>query len=148
MELIDVHAYKHGFNCDISTWARGSRRLDYFFLSRRLIDHVLRCGFEQFFYRLSKDHRGYFVDLSMIGLFDRRLPILHVPTIRHIKGDHPGNIMKYIKALALYIEDHKLIEKALPLLLECSFNSAEAEKIDEMITTGMLAAEQRCRISY
>ena len=70
MELIDVHAYTHGSNCDISTWTRGSHRLDYFFLSRRLIDHVLRCGFEQFYYRLSKDHRGYFVDLSMIGLFD------------------------------------------------------------------------------
>ena len=35
MELIDVHAYKHGFDCDIATWARGYQyqRLNYFFLS-------------------------------------------------------------------------------------------------------------------
>ena len=50
MELIDVHAYKHGFDCDIATWVHGNRQLDYFFLSQHLIDHVLHCEFERFFY--------------------------------------------------------------------------------------------------
>ena len=146
MELIDFHAFKHGFDCDIATWDRGSRRLDYFFLSRRFIDHVLHCGFERFYYRLSKDHRGYFVDLSIVGLFDQKLSILFVPALRYINGDHPGNIRKYIKALFSYIQDHKLIEKAL--LLMNYFSPEGAKKLDKMFTTGMLAAEKRCRISY
>ena len=63
-----------------------------------------------------------------------------------MNGDHPGNIQKYIKALFSYIEDHKLIGKALLLLNY--FSSEGAEKIDEIFTAGMLAAEKRCRISY
>ena len=148
MELIDVHSYKHGFDCDIATWARGSCQLDYFFLSRCLIDHILHCGFERFYYHLSKDHCGYFVDLSIVGLFNQRLPILFVPTLRYIKVDHPGNIWKYIKALFSYIEDHKLIEKALQLLYLCYFTPEDAQRIDEMFTTGILAAEKRYQISY
>ena len=116
MELIDFHAFKHGFDCDIATWARGSQRLDYFFLSQCLIDHVLRCGFDRIYYCLSKDHRRLFVDLSIVGLFDQQIPILFVPALQYINGDHLGNIRKYIKALFSYIGDHKLIEKALLLL--------------------------------
>ena len=46
IRLIDVHSHKHGFDTDIPTYKRGPRRLDYMFVSRRLIDHITRCGYE------------------------------------------------------------------------------------------------------
>ena len=67
--LIDVHAHKHGQE-NIATYIRGWRRVDYCFVSPRILEHVLRCGFEAIHARKVCDHRGYFVDLSMIGLFD------------------------------------------------------------------------------
>ena len=38
--LIDIHTNKHGFDTDIPTYKRGPRRLDYMFVSRRLLDHI------------------------------------------------------------------------------------------------------------
>ena len=67
--LTDVHAHKHG-HANIATYIRGRRRVDYCFVSPRLLEHVLRCGFDAFHSRKVCDHRGYFLDLSMIGLFD------------------------------------------------------------------------------
>ena len=92
MELINIHAHKHGFDCDIATYIDGSHRLDYIFVSRQIVKHVICCGFKRFNMRLITDHRGYFLDLSIEGLFDRRLPILISPSERHIWGDNPGDI--------------------------------------------------------
>ena len=75
-DLIDVHANKHGFDHEIATYKRGKRRIDYLLASRRLTDHVIRCGYEKFDARIVSDHRGYFVDFSIPGIFDRRLPQL------------------------------------------------------------------------
>ena len=74
-QLTDVHAHKHG-HINIATHIRGRRRVNYCFVSPRIQDHVLCCGFEAFHARKVCDHRGYFVDLSMVGLFDQRLPAI------------------------------------------------------------------------
>ena len=55
--LTDVHAHKHG-HAHIATYIRGRRRVDYCFVSPRILDHVLRCGFEAFHARKVCDHRG------------------------------------------------------------------------------------------
>ena len=71
--LTDVHANKHGYGKNIATYIRGTRRVDYCFVSLQIIDHVIRCGIETFHARMRSDHRGYFVDISVAGLFDSRL---------------------------------------------------------------------------
>ena len=86
-KLTDVHAHKHG-HANIATYIRGRQRVDYCFVSPRILDHVLRCGFEAFNARKICDHRGQFVDLSMIGLFDRRLPTIVNPVERCIRSSH------------------------------------------------------------
>ena len=87
--LTDIHANRHGLNTNIATYIRGKRRVDYCFASPRLMDHVLRCGFEAFHALIGSDHRGYYVDLSMQGLFDRRLPTIISPSERYIQSSHP-----------------------------------------------------------
>lgn len=47
-DLRDVHAFNHGYDYNIAIYFRGSCRLDYVFVSRRIIDHVVRCGYEPF----------------------------------------------------------------------------------------------------
>ena len=87
-DLTDVHAHKHG-QAHIATYIRGRRRLDYCFVSPRILEHVLRCGFEAFHARKVCDHRGYFLDLSMIGLFDRRLPAIFNPAEKYFQSRYP-----------------------------------------------------------
>ena len=63
--LIDVHSNKHGYDTDLPTYKRGPRRLDYMFVSRRIIDHIKRCGYENFDARIVSDHCGYYADFSI-----------------------------------------------------------------------------------
>jgi len=109
-KLTDVHAHKHG-HANVATYIRGRRRVDYFFASPRIIDHDLRCGFEAFQARKVCDHCGYFVDLSLVGLFDRRLPAIVNPAERCIRSNHPRLVRKYILKLAAYFEDHNIVRK-------------------------------------
>ena len=87
-KLTDVHAHKHG-HANIATYIHGRRRVGYCFVSPRILDHVLHCGIEVFHARKVCNHRGMFVDLSMIGLFDQRLPTIVNPAERCIRSNHP-----------------------------------------------------------
>jgi hypothetical protein len=45
--LTDAHSNQHGM-VDITTYTRGTKRLDYVFITPRLVDHILRSGYESF----------------------------------------------------------------------------------------------------
>ena len=55
----------------------------------QLIDHVICCGFEAFHARKVCDLQVYFVDLSMVGLFDCWLPVILNPAEMCIRSSHP-----------------------------------------------------------
>jgi hypothetical protein len=59
--LTDVHEHQHG-TVDITTYTRGIKRLDYVFVTPRLVDRILRSGYGPFHTRITSNHRGYFVD--------------------------------------------------------------------------------------
>ena len=146
--LQDVIAIHHGFDTNIATYKRGPRRIDYAFVSRRILNHVSACGYDRFDEALCSDHRGYYIDLSIPGLFGNALPTLCSPATRTIRGDQPSNITKYIKSLATYITEHNLIQKATQLQHSCNFTPDEANRLDDLVTNGMLLAEKKCRHTY
>jgi hypothetical protein len=55
--LTDAHSQQHGI-VDITTYTRETKRLDYVFVTPRLVDHILRSGYEPFHTRIASDHRG------------------------------------------------------------------------------------------
>ena len=140
--LTNVHAHKHG-HANIATYIRGRRQVDYCFASPRILEHVLRCGFEAFHARKVCDHRGYFVDWSMIGLFDRQLPVIVNPVEKCIRSNHPRLLQKYILNLASYLEEHHIERKITEIQHNYSYEAVE--KLDKLITAGMMCAEQECR---
>ena len=141
--LIDIDAHKHGHGKHIASYIQGKQSVDYCFVSPWIINHVIRCGFEAFYSRLQCDHRGCFVDLSMQGLFDRQLPPIVNPTERCIRSSHPRLVRKYIDKLSAYFEDHGILKKAREA--QNYYKYKEVEKLDELITAGMLHAERECR---
>ena len=48
--LTDVHSNRHRKTTSIVTYIWGKRRVDYYFVSPRLMDHVIRCGLKLFMY--------------------------------------------------------------------------------------------------
>lgn len=88
------------------------------------------------------------MDISIKGLFGRELPLLFTPSSRTIRGDHPSNIIKYIKFLAKYIETHNLLQNSQQLQNPCYYDCKKVNALDDLVTKGMLLAEQQCRMSY
>ena len=79
----------------------------------------------------------------MIGLFDQRLPSIVNPAERCICTKHPRLVRKYILKLAEFFEDHNIVRKVTEIHHMYSYEVVE--KLDELITAGMLFAESDTR---
>ena len=79
----------------------------------------------------------------MIGLFDRRLPAIVNPAERCIRSNHPRLVRKYLLKLAKYLKEHNIERKITEIQHDYSYEAVE--KLDELITAGMMCAEQACR---
>ena len=74
----------------------------------------------------SSDHRGYFVDLDLAGLFDRRLPTIVNPLTCILKATDPLQVAKYIQALYSYLCEENIFKRLEKL--EQSFDQEIYEK--------------------
>ena len=143
--LTDAHSHQHGI-VDITTYTRGTKRLDYVFVTPRLVDHILRSGYEPFHARIASDHRGYFVDFALEGFLDRQLPSIFSASSRAIRGTHPSNITKYVEYLDGFLKERDIYRKVKEQ--KYWYEKDKLEKLDRIITKGMLEAEDQCRIHH
>jgi hypothetical protein len=144
-DLTDTHEYQHG-TVDITTYTRGVKRLDYVFVIPRLVEHILRSGYESFYARIPSNHRRYFVDFDLAGFLDKQLPTILSATSGAIRGTHPSNITKYTEYLNEYLEDRDIYRKAKEQ--KYWYEKDRLEKLDWEIRKGMLEAEEQYRIHY
>ena len=79
----------------------------------------------------------------MIGLVDRILPAIVNPAERFIRSNHLRLVRKYLLKLASYLKDHNIERKIIEIQHDYSY--ATVKKLDELITAGMICAEQECR---
>jgi hypothetical protein len=107
----DAHGHQHG-EIDIKTYTRGHTQLDYVFVTPRMVDHILRNGYEAFHARIVSDHRDYFVDFALAGFVDRQLPAIFSATSRAIRGSHPSNITKNVEHLHEFLEKNDICRLA------------------------------------
>jgi hypothetical protein len=143
--LTDAHSYQHGI-VDITTYTRGTKRLDYVFVTPRMVDHILRSGYEPFHARIASDHRGYFVDFALAGFLDRQLPSIYSATSRAIRGTHPKNITKYVEHLHKVFKMRDIYRRVK--LQKNWYEKKKLEALDREITAVMLEAEEQCRIHH
>jgi exonuclease III len=142
--LTDVQVYCHGLENEQSTYSRGPNRVDYFFVSERLLPHVIRQGCEPFNARIFSDHRGLFMDISYPGFFDRAPNVLAPLTRRHLIYNCVRHVRKYLEYMEKYLYDHNMIERASQML-ELPRDDAYAVAYDTDFTRGLLAADDHCR---
>jgi hypothetical protein len=142
--LTDVHCFRHGIDREKSTYARGSRRVDYILVSSRLTAHVRSTGAEPFNFRIFSDHRGLFVDFALPGFFDCAPNVLAKLSTRDLIYDCPQHVKKYLLQASKYLGLHD-IPFRMEELLSGERDDAAAEAIDQDITRSMLAAEATCK---
>jgi hypothetical protein len=143
--LTDAHEHQHG-TVNITTYTRGVKRLNYVFVTPRLVNHKLQSGYEPFHTRIASDHRGYFVDFDLAGFLNRQLPLIFSAPSRAIRGSHPSNITKYTEYLNEYLEERDIYRKAKEQ--KYWYEKDRLEKLDRTITKGMLEAEEQCRVYH
>jgi exonuclease III len=143
-QLTDVQVYCHGLESEQSTYARGPNRVDYFFVSERLLPHVIRQGCEPFNARIFSDHRGLFMDLSYPGFFDRSPTVLAPLSRRNLIYNCVGHVRKYLLYLEKYMSDHNLVDRARQMLTD-SRDDDFAVSFDQDFTRGLLAADEHCK---
>jgi hypothetical protein len=143
--LTDAHGHQHG-EVEIKTYTPGHKRLDYVFVTPRMVDHVLHSGYEAFHARIASDHKGYFVDFALAGFLDRQLPLIFSATTRAIRGTHPSKITEYIEYLHAYLKENDIY--CLATVQKNWYEGKKLENLDRLITKGMLEAEEQCRIHH
>jgi hypothetical protein len=144
-DLTDAHGHQHGI-IDITAYTRGIRRLDYVFVMPRLVEHILRSGYESFHTRIASDHRGCFVDFDLAGFLYQQLPSIFSASSRAIRGTHPSNIAKYTEYLNEYLEERNIYRRAKEQ--KHWYEKDRLEKLNQELTKGMLEAEDQCRIYH
>ena len=90
------------------------------------MNHVIRCGFKAFLALIGANYRGYYIDLSMKRLFDRRLHAIISPAERCICSSHSRLIKRYIEKLYKYFVDHNIVQKGNDA--KCYYNANKIEK--------------------
>jgi hypothetical protein len=147
--LIDSFTVHTGENCDIPTYSRGSKRIDYILTTQNLLPYVTQVGYLPFFEGNDGDHRGMFIDISN-AILDKKIELKR-PAKRVIGSSSKGiEIFSYKRELNQQIENHQLYEKA-----EAAFTSTflkvipeSLEKtlhnLDSQLTAFALRAERIC----
>ena len=79
----------------------------------------------------------------MVGIFDQRSPAIVNPVEHCIHSNHPRLVWKYISKLRSYFEEHKSVRKVTEIQHDYRYESLE--KLDEIVTTGMMCAKQEYR---
>jgi hypothetical protein len=119
-----------------------TKRLDYILMTQQLASHSTNCGAEPFNHRFYSNHREIWVDLELLGLFDRSLPPLARPQFRDIRLGRPKLIRKFITELG-----HLLSTSNIPARVNSLHNCNDilfAESLDEEITASMNSASKKC----
>jgi hypothetical protein len=110
--LADVHTSNHGTDGKPNTYSRGSKQLDYIFVSPLILDYVDICGINPFHLVLHTDHRGLFLDLDLKGLLGGEMASILPPKLRGVSSRtaEPGN---YILAVHKHLIANRVFIKSV-----------------------------------
>jgi hypothetical protein len=146
--LIDTFSHIGNLECELPTYIRGSRKIDYIFTSHSLLPYIKNVGCIPFYMYNNSDHRGMFIDIEE-KLIDNKIE-LQKPNKRNIGTQSTGlDIYNYKKYIDEQFREHKIYGKTQQLQQLIIYESKERvehiiNNLDKFITTTMLRAEKKC----
>ena len=141
--LVDLWNVKHP-NTELSTYKRGSRRIDFALVSQDIANMDTHMIYEPFDYRLSGDHRGFIIDIPM-AIFGTGCPPIYDPSGRGFQSNDRKAAATYLRAFYDHITEHDIINRIRTLIKHDSPDHETAEAIDREITRAGKHAENQCR---
>ena len=117
-QLTDSVAHRHG-PYTTTTYSRGSKCLDYIFVSHDLLPSVQRCGILPFDEIFTSDHRAVFLDLDPRKSIGTELSPLWSPASRRLHSRNMELRNEYISHLTGMFHDHNIFHRAEKLERFC-----------------------------
>lgn len=126
---------------NVPTYSRGTKRLDYIFVSPSLRSAVKRSGIAPFDTVYISDHRAVFVDLDLTAVGANTIS-LAPPSMRLLHSSNTKHRSIYIDHLHRLLTHHRVFHRVRSLNV-LSDSRLLIEQLDRDITRSMLAAEKR-----
>ena len=127
------------------TYHRGRKRVDFCIASTSLVATCENMIYEPFHYRLSGDHRGFYMDFPSQRFFSNIfLPTAHLSQRRLCSNDRKS-VGKYIQAVYGYLIQHLVFHKMQTLIDSKKPNHMLLEQLDREITRACQHGENICK---
>jgi hypothetical protein len=109
--LVDTFTLIKSIECDISTYTRGRKRLDYILTSQNLIPFITQAGYLPFFKANDSNHCGLFIDISN-KLLDNKVELKRPEKWMIGSSRKMKEIYEYKRVINHDVENNKLYQRA------------------------------------
>jgi hypothetical protein len=147
-ELIDLSSKILQNNETVTTYARGSKKIDFIFGTRRVEKFCEGSGIVPFGFGYPSDHRALFVRINIGKILNANVSVVESRHARKLNNATPKDRLKFLgKVFAHYQQQNIFVRLQKLRLIDPEDWSLEMqrefEKCDEQHINGMLAAEKQ-----
>jgi hypothetical protein len=133
---------------NVSTYARGSRKIDFIFGTKRVAEFCTDSGIVPFGFGYPSDHRALFIRINISEILKARVTAVESRHARKLQNATPKERALFLEAVNSHYEQQNLYERMQKLREEASHQWTqemidEYEKCDKQHIAGMLAAEKK-----
>ena len=149
--LQDLFTTHHGRSCEIETFIKGTKRIDYILGTPNIIPYIKQCGYLPFQSGTISDHRGLFLDLCE-SLIDNKNIIIEQPKREIGLHCNMETTKKYKDYITKQFENHNIKKRSetlydksntINLFEDKKLLLKELNAIDLQVTKILLKAEKR-----
>jgi hypothetical protein len=116
-QLFDIQAHFHGDSAQITTYARGTTRLEYCLASSKLEQYIDASGFNLFNEYPHSDHRASFLYIRLQAFFGHNTPKLAGPDMRFVSTSS-SDVTKFVNTMYSHLAENKVFHKYTDFCLD------------------------------
>jgi exonuclease III len=150
--LVDALEHVHGVECDVPTYDRGTKRIDYIFVSGGMLEYVEAAGILPLGQLVDSDHRALFIDVDLKG-FMRGQPSTPAEMKRRgVNSADPRALTVYREMMGKFLDESGLEEQLEKVVRRVERNGGtlskqaakQLDKLEDMFTNAKLEADAAC----
>jgi hypothetical protein len=146
--LVDLSANILQETKNISTYARGSRKIDFIFGTQRVANFCTDSGIVPFGFGYPSDHRALFIRINISKILNARVTAAESRHTRKLQNATPKERALFLKEVNAHYEQQNLYERMQKLREKepqqwTQETIADYEQCDKQHIEGMLAAEKK-----
>jgi hypothetical protein len=146
--LIDLRLSRLSGENEPSTYARGSRRIDYMYATPFVSTHMIRTGSPPIGTgSFHSNHRGLFADINISAILNDTVSAIDSPSARLLNSKVVQDRKKFIAAYEQHLQSNNIYERIHKLSMmtpeELATQQDELNLIDQTRAEGMIAAEKK-----